>query len=99
MYRTKQNANGEVNRYKIRLVARFNQKEGLDYNKTFSPVARFDTICSVLSITANKHLKLAQFDIKTAFLNGVIKEEIYMTEPEGFNDNSGRADSRKACTA
>ncbi|KMQ86264.1 retrovirus-related pol polyprotein from transposon tnt 1-94, partial [Lasius niger] len=91
VYRIKRKTDGEISRYKARLVVRgFSQREGLDYNETFSPVGRFDTIRLVLSIAANEHLELAQFDVKTAFLNGVIEEEIYMMPPEGFDDNSGR---------
>lgn len=91
VYRIKHKANGDIDRYKARLVARgFSQRAGLNYNETFSPVARFDTIRSVLSVAANEQLKLAQFDVKTAFLNGIIEEEIYMSQPEGFNDGSGR---------
>lgn len=91
VYQIKRNVDGEISRYKVRLVVRgFSQQEGLDYYETFSPVARFDTIRSVLSIAANERLELVQFDVKTAFLNDVIDEEIYMTQPEGFNDNSRR---------
>lgn len=91
IYRLKRNANGEITRYKARLVVRgFSQREGVDYNETFSPVARLDTIRTVLSIAANEKLELAQFDVKTAFLNGIIEEEIYMQQPEGYEDNSQR---------
>ena len=91
VYRVKRKANGEIDRYKARLVVRgFSQREGIDYNETFSPVARFDTIRTVLSIAANEHLKLVQFDVKTAFLNGVIEEEIFMQQPEGYSDGTNR---------
>ena len=91
IYRVKRDANGKINRYKARLVARgFNQREGIDYDETFSPVVRFDTIRVMLSIAANENLELAQFDVKSAFLNGVIKEEIYMHQPEGYEDGSQR---------
>ncbi|KMQ87258.1 retrovirus-related pol polyprotein from transposon tnt 1-94 [Lasius niger] len=91
IYRVKRNAEGEISRYKARLVVRgFSQREGIDFNETFSPVARFDTIRTVLSIAANEGLELAQFDVKTAFLNGVIEENIYMDQPEGFEDDTDR---------
>lgn len=91
IYRVKRNAEGKISRYKARLVVRgFSQREGIDFNETFSPVARFDTIRTVLSIAANEGLQLAQFDVETAFLNGIIEENIYMDQPEGFKDNTNR---------
>ncbi|UYV70238.1 hypothetical protein LAZ67_7002259 [Cordylochernes scorpioides] len=69
--KTKLNSKGEITRYKARLVAKgFVQKKGIDYEETFSPVARHDTIRALLAIAANEDLKLVQFDIKTAFLRG-----------------------------
>lgn len=79
VFRVKRGADGEIQRYKARLVCRgFSQIHGIDFNETFSPVARFDTIRAILSVAANEHLELAQFDVKTAFLNGSLEEEIYM---------------------
>lgn len=91
VYRIKRKADGHIDRYKARLVIRgFYQRKGVDYNETFSPVARFDKIRAILSITANQGLHLAQFDVKTAFLNGVLHEDVFMDQPEGFDDGSGR---------
>jgi hypothetical protein len=91
VYRKKRNVVGEVTRFKARLVVRgFSQREGIDYTETFSPVARFDTIRAVLSIAADEKLELSQFDVKTAFLHGFIDKEIYMEQPEGYNDGSQR---------
>lgn len=91
VYRVKRNADGRINRFKSRLVARgYSQKRGIDYGETFSPVARFDTIRTMLSVAANEGLELGQFDVKSAFLNGVLEEEIFMEQPEGFRDSTER---------
>lgn len=78
-------------RLKARLVVRgFEQEEGIDYSETFSPVARHVSIRLILSFAASNRMKLITFDVKTAFLYGDLKEEIYMYQPEGFNDKTGR---------
>ncbi|UYV70787.1 hypothetical protein LAZ67_8000616 [Cordylochernes scorpioides] len=87
--KTKLNSKGEIARYKARLVAKgFAQKKGIDYEETFSPVARHDTIRTLLAIAANEDLKLVQFDIKTAFLYGDLQDQIYIKQPEGFNNGT-----------
>ncbi|KFD66793.1 LOW QUALITY PROTEIN: hypothetical protein M514_20937, partial [Trichuris suis] len=89
--RVKTKADGTVDRYKARLVAKgFAQKYGIDYDETFSPVARFDTVRTILAVSADEDLVLRQFDVKTAFLYGSLEEEVYMKQPEGFDDGSGR---------
>ena len=78
-------------RFKARLVIKgCSQKEGIDYKETFSPVVRFDTVRFMLSIAARNRLSLGQFDIKTAFLYGSLKEDVYMKQPEGFDDGTTR---------
>ena len=91
VFKIKRKPDGTVDRYKARLVVRgFSQIEGVDFFETFSPVARFDTIRALLSLAVNENLVLKQFDIKTAFLNRNLEEEIFMKQPAGFEDGSGR---------
>ena len=85
IFKCKTDAEGNVERYKARLVAQgFNQKYGIDYEETFSPVVRFESVRTILALAANLGFKLHQMDIKTAFLNGELEEEIFMRQPEGF---------------
>jgi hypothetical protein len=74
-----------VARNKSRLVAQvFSQKEGIDYEETFAPVARLEAIRILLAFVMAKGFKLFQMDAKSAFLNGVIEEEVYVKQPPGF---------------
>ncbi|WVZ64766.1 hypothetical protein U9M48_014241 [Paspalum notatum var. saurae] len=80
-----QEEDGVVVRNKARLVAqRFCQKEGIDYEETFAPVARLEAICILLAFAASKGFKLFQMDLKSAFLNGFIEEKVYVRQPPGF---------------
>ncbi|GAB2283344.1 hypothetical protein Dimus_039591 [Dionaea muscipula] len=76
---------GKVETYKARLVAKgFTQKEGIDYEETFSPVAMLKSIRILLSIVAHLDYEIWQMEVRTAFLNGNLEESIYMVQPEGF---------------
>ena len=85
IFKTKVDGDGNIERYKARLVAQgFTQKFGVDYDQTFSPVVSFESVRSIIAIAAKNGLKLHQMDVKTAFLNGELKEEIFLKQPEGF---------------
>jgi transposase InsO family protein len=90
VYKLKSDEFGKVCRYKARLVAQgFNQKFGVDYDEVFAPVARPATFRILLSMAGANNYCVKQFDIKTAFLNGDIEEEIYMRQPPGFEKGTG----------
>ena len=85
VFKKKIGADGSVERYKARLVAQgFSQRQGLDYDETFSPVIRFESFRTLIAIAVQNGLKLHQLDITAAFLNGHLKEEVFMRQPEGF---------------
>ncbi|KAI5328240.1 hypothetical protein L3X38_027637 [Prunus dulcis] len=85
IYKTKLNLDGSIQKHKARLVAKgYTQKPGIDCNETFAPVARLDTIRTLIPLAAQKGWKLCQLDVKSAFLNGILEEEVYVDQPEGF---------------
>ncbi|KAG5527251.1 hypothetical protein RHGRI_028223 [Rhododendron griersonianum] len=85
VFRRKYNTDNSVHTFKARLVAKgFRQKEGIDYFDTYAPVARITSIRILMALASIYHLQIHQMDVKTAFLNGDIDEEVYMDQPEGF---------------
>src|SRR3954471_11243923 len=89
VFRNKLDENGKVIRNKARLVAQgYNQQEGIDYDETYAPVARLEAIRILLAYSAHKNIKLFQMDVKSAFLNGFLNEEVYVHQPPGFEKHS-----------
>ena len=81
----KHGADGSIEKYNTRFVARgFSQIEGVDYDETFSPMARYTSIRSIIAITSAMGWKLYQIDVKTSFLNGIIEKEVYIEQLESF---------------
>ena len=76
---------GAVERYKARLVAQgFNQRQGADYDETFCPVVRMESFRTLVALSTQHNLELHHVDVTTAFLNGVLEEEVFMRQPEGY---------------
>ena len=85
IYRVKYDSLGKVTKFKARLVAKgYSQIEGIDYGEIFSPVAKYDSIRMIIAIVASKRLLMHQMDVKTAFLNDILKEEVYLISPPGY---------------
>lgn len=82
IYKVKYVADGSVEKYKAKFVAKgYAQKEGIDYEETFAPVARYTSIRTMISLATQMGCKIHQMDVKTTFLNGVIEEEVYIEQP------------------
>ena len=82
LYKVKFVVDGSIEKHKARLVARgFSQVEGIDYDETFAPVARYTSIHTIMTIAAEMGWCIHQMDVKTAFLNGILEEEAYIEQP------------------
>ena len=90
VFKTKKDSLGNIERHKARLVAKgFTQREGIDYTETSSPVSKKDSFRIIMALVAHFDFDLHQMDVKTAFLNGNLEEEVYMKQPEGFSSSEG----------
>jgi hypothetical protein len=100
IYKIKYEVDGSVEKYNARFVARgFSQVEGIDYEETFATVARYTSIRTIISLAASMSWRLHQMDVKTAFLNDEIEEEVYIEQPEeevGLVENASLAE-RECC--
>ncbi|CAI7839323.1 unnamed protein product [Closterium sp. NIES-53] len=91
LFKIKSDADGKIERYKTRLVAKgYQQKEKVEYKELFAPVVKPTTLRTLLAGAAIKGWVVKQMDVTTAFLNGILEEEIFMAQSEGFDDGSGR---------
>jgi hypothetical protein len=85
IYKVKKVVDESVDKYKARFVARgFSKIEGIDYDDTFAPIARYSSIRSILSLSMQMGWCIHQMDVKTMFLNGIIEEEVYIEQPKCF---------------
>ena len=91
VFKNKLKEDGKVSRNKERLVCKgYSQEEGIDYGEIFSPVARLEGVRNLFAYVAHKGFKVYQMDVKFAFLNGIIDEEVYIEQPKGFVDPNKR---------
>lgn len=91
VFKTKCDSDGRVVRFKARLVAKgYTQRHGVDYDETYAPVVRYTSVRLLMAVAARKGLRVHQMDAVTAFLQGDVDEDIYVAQPEGFDDGTGR---------
>ncbi|GJV91107.1 zinc finger, CCHC-type containing protein [Tanacetum coccineum] len=100
VFKTKRDAKGEIIKYKARLVAKgYVQEQGIDFDEVFAPVARIETVRLILALAAYHGWQVHHLDVKSTFLHGDLKEEVYVTQPEGFiqRGNLGKSLDFKKC--
>lgn len=89
VFKVKRDAHGNVSKYKARLVAKgYNQEYGIDYHETFAPVLKYKSLRIIIVLSLHFNMRIEQLDVKTAFLNASVKEDIYISIPEGMTENS-----------
>lgn len=89
VFRIKHNTNGNISRFKARLVAKgFHQTLSLDFTETFNPVTKTQTIRTIISIATYNGWDIEQIDVNNAFLNEDLSKDVYMAQPEGFDDKT-----------
>ena len=87
VFKTKRDAQGQIERYKARLVAKsYTQQEGIDYKETLSPISTKDSFRVVMALVTHFDLEIHQMDVKTAFLNGDLSDSMYMKQLDGFQE-------------
>ena len=85
VYEVKRNADGSAEKFKAKLVAQgYSQSQGIDYEEAFAPVARYNSIRSLLAVANVCDWEIHQMDVKTAFLQGELEEEIYLKQTDGY---------------
>lgn len=95
VFKTKINQKGEVEKFKARLVVRgHTQREGVDYEETFAPVSRYETIRTLLAASVNEEMHVHQMDVISAYTQGELSNEIYMEQPEQYVQ---RGEESKVC--
>ena len=91
IYKTKHSSHDSIEKFKTRFSAwGFSQKEGIDYEETFSPVARYTSIRTIIGLASKMKWNLYQMDVKTTCLNCVIEEEVYIEQPPSFETHGNK---------